>query len=211
VPRTQSNPSRALPVDDAADDALSAVFRRNLRRLRLERDLSFDELAETSGIAAERLRQLERGSQVATLDVVPSLARALGTSWPALLTAPPTAPVIMQRQSSRLLRATDYSFSSRLLFPPERMSVELLELILEPGSVVSNGAHPPGTHANLVVARGAIDVELAASRIALGDGDAILFASDEPHAYRNRGAVAACIYVVVDLTGTTSPTARPLY
>jgi transcriptional regulator with XRE-family HTH domain len=58
---------------------LGQVLGVNVRRLRKERGLNQDVLAEQVGLAPTYVGQIERGLRNPTLDVVERLAEALGT------------------------------------------------------------------------------------------------------------------------------------
>jgi transcriptional regulator with XRE-family HTH domain len=57
----------------------------NVRRLRLERGWSQEELADQSGLHRTYVSQIERGRKNATITVVEKLAVALGVTAGALL------------------------------------------------------------------------------------------------------------------------------
>jgi transcriptional regulator with XRE-family HTH domain len=57
--------------------SLSKTFGRNVRRVRKERDLSQEALADEVGLAVTYVGQIERGSRNPTLEIVERLARAL--------------------------------------------------------------------------------------------------------------------------------------
>lgn len=60
-------------------------FGETLRRMRRDRKLSQDALAEKAGLAADYLGFIERGENVPTLTVLLKLARALDVDGPGLL------------------------------------------------------------------------------------------------------------------------------
>ena len=96
------------------------------------------------------------------------------------------------------MSSQDGGFTSRALFPmdaPRR--VELYELRVQPGKLERGEPHPPGTMENLVVSAGELVITVAGEENRLGTGDAILFAADGPHAYRNPGSRAAIAYLVM--------------
>ena len=73
------NPSRPLSATE--------LLARNLRRQRLERGLTSDDLAKASGIAVTRLKAIEATTAQARLDDLSRLARALGVPIAALFDA----------------------------------------------------------------------------------------------------------------------------
>lgn len=57
--------------------ALAKLFGKNVRRVRLERGLSQEALADEVGLAVTYVGQMERGIRNPTLKVVEDLAKAL--------------------------------------------------------------------------------------------------------------------------------------
>jgi transcriptional regulator with XRE-family HTH domain len=66
---------------------LAQVFGANVRRLRQERGLSIEALADQVGLAYTYVGQIERGARNPTLGVVERFAGALGTDAISLLKA----------------------------------------------------------------------------------------------------------------------------
>jgi quercetin dioxygenase-like cupin family protein len=80
--------------------------------------------------------------------------------------------------------------------------VEFYELRLAPGGLERADAHTPGTTENLVVARGAVEIEVGGRTERLGAGDAIVFEADVPHVYRNQDAGETVMYLVMTYADT---------
>ena len=57
--------------------SLAKTFGKNVRRVRKERDLSQEALADEVGLAVTYVGQIERGIRNPTLEIVERLARAL--------------------------------------------------------------------------------------------------------------------------------------
>jgi len=115
------------------------------------------------------------------------------------LTAPgKVETAVLRRASAKRLVSADGRFSSRALFPfGESNDVEFYELWLAPHGREEAEAHPPGTRENLVVTAGSLELEVAGQRYELGEGDAIVFGADVPHAYTNPGHDACWMYLVM--------------
>ena len=175
------------PPGDASGD-LTPVVGENLHRLRTQRGLSLEKLAQQSGVSRAMLGQIELGQSAPTINVLWKIARGLDVTFSALITAQQrSGPLVLRAQQARLLTSSDRKFTSRALFPVnEPRRVEFYELRLSPGGVEHVEAHAAGTVENLVVAEGAVEIEAGGRRHALDAGDAIMFEADEPHVYRNR-------------------------
>jgi transcriptional regulator with XRE-family HTH domain len=73
------------------EGALQIVVGRNIRRLRLERGLSQEELADEIGVHRTYMGGVERGERNLTLRSLERLAQRLGVSPLALLADPDAA------------------------------------------------------------------------------------------------------------------------
>ena len=61
-----------------APNTARGILARNLRRLRLERSLTQEQLSLESGVMQSHLSEIEAGKRNATVDLIGSIARALG-------------------------------------------------------------------------------------------------------------------------------------
>jgi transcriptional regulator with XRE-family HTH domain len=195
------------PLSDPPDSDEVAVLPAvgaNLRRLRTRRGLSLERLAQKSGVSRAMLSQVELARSAPTINVLWKVARALGVTFSALLsTNLDASPVLLRESSARRLTSLDGSFSSRALFPFDRpRRVEFYELRLKPRAVEEADPHPPGTVENIVVNAGSITIMAGTSAHELNQGDALLFAADVAHSYRNRGADDALMYLVMTYAET---------
>jgi transcriptional regulator with XRE-family HTH domain len=205
------SPTAIRPLRES-DEELCERWRDNFERLRRERKLTLESLAERSGVDVKTLRRFSLGLQWPSLDIVPAIARALGTTSTALLAEPRSPTVIMRKETARWVRSRDSLIASRPLRPQERTTaVQTYELTLQPGAIVRSEAHPPGTLTNLVVVAGALDIEWDSQLQQLELGDAIHFLSDSPHAFLNRASVAARLYLVAQFLPHSHQHAYPLY
>jgi len=180
------------------------VVGTNLRRLRGQRSLSLERLSQLSGVSRAMLGQIELGQSAPTINVLWKIASALSVPFSALITARGTAgPQVLRAEGAKHLTSQDGAFSSRALFPfDEPRRVEFYELRLVPGGLERAGAHHPGTTENLVVAGGAVEIEVAGRKELLGPGDAIVFEADVPHVYRNRADGETVMYLVMTYADT---------
>jgi transcriptional regulator with XRE-family HTH domain len=200
--RPKSNAAASAPAPAAhgeVDADLTRIVGDNLNRLRAQRGLSFEKLAQLSGVSRAMLGQIELGQSAPTINVLWKIARGLGVTFSALISADSApGPVVMRVADAKLLTSSDLRFSSRALFPVDRSRrVEFYELRLAANGAEHADAHAPGTTENLVVASGNVEIELADARHVLNPGDSIFFTADKPHVYRNRGKSGAVMYLVM--------------
>lgn len=178
---------------------LAPVVGKNLKRLRTERGLSLEKLAQSSGVSRAMLGQVELGQSAPTINVLWKMAKALDVPFSALIaTSASTGAKVLRADAAKRLMSNDGSFQSRALFPfDEPRRVEFYELKLSPKGTEKADAHAPGTLENLVVSRGQVEIEVGTQKHELETGDAIVFEADLPHVYKNVGTTDAVMYLVM--------------
>jgi transcriptional regulator with XRE-family HTH domain len=194
-------PPESLPGPSAD---LAPIVGANLRRLRVKRGLSLEKLSRLSGVSRAMLGQIELGQSAPTINVLWKISTALGVPFSGLIGQRQAGGVVVLRgENAKTLTSHDGTFSSRALFPfDEPRRVEFYELTLAPRSEEKADAHAPGTVENLIVARGACEIDVEGGRHVLGQGDAIVFEADAPHVYRNAGDTPAVMYLVMTYAET---------
>lgn len=203
TPSTSEPSARgASPKDKAAaaPAALARVVGQNLKRLRRRQGHSLERLAKLSGVSRAMLGQIETGRSVPTVGLLAKIAVALDVSVPGLLASQDTVETeVLRSGNTRAIVASDGKFHARALFPlgGERR-VEFYEVTIAPGHREEAKAHAPGTRENLVVVDGSVEVTVGRDRpVSLAQDDALLFAADQPHVYRNTGHEDARLYLVM--------------
>lgn len=179
---------------------LPLVIGKNLRRLRIRQGHSLERLAKQSGVSRAMLGQIETGKSAPTIVLLWKIANALHVPLAALIAADDAhGTLVFRRANAKILSSNDGRCESRALFPLDvERQIEFYELRLAPLHREEAEAHAPGTHENLVVAKGAIEIVAGLERpVTLNEGDAILFEADVPHSYRNLGGEEAIVYLVM--------------
>jgi transcriptional regulator with XRE-family HTH domain len=198
--RARARTIQPAPADESAPSAdLAPVVGANLRRLRNQRGLSLEKLSRLSGVSRAMLGQVELGQSAPTINVLWKISTSLGVPFSALIgTRQAGGLAVLRGAQAKVLSSHDGRFHSRALFPfDEPRRVEFYELHLAGRSEERADAHPPGTVENLVVASGAVEIEVAGAREALRAGEAIVFEADAPHVYRNPAEAEAVMYLVM--------------
>jgi transcriptional regulator with XRE-family HTH domain len=193
---------REAPAPGPRD--LTPVVGGNLRRLRGQRSLSLERLAQLSGVSRAMLGQIELGQSAPTINILWKISSALGVPFSALISARSQGSVhVLRAEQAKLLTSHDGSFTSRALFPfDEPRRTEFYELRIAPGGVEKADAHNPGTTENIVVAKGAVEIEIEGRKETLTAGDAMVFEADAPHVYRSRADGESVMYLVMTYADT---------
>lgn len=187
-------------VDRTSNDKqLAHVIGGNLRRLRSTNNLSLEKLARAAGVSRAMLSQIELGQSVPTITVLARIADSFSLPVTAFMNERDESTVtLLPASEAKVLRSPNGTFTSRALFPfSGSRKVEFYELRLAPGCDENSDAHASGTCENLVVAHGEVELSVGEELHQLAAGDAVFFAADAPHSYRNRGATEAIAYLVM--------------
>jgi transcriptional regulator with XRE-family HTH domain len=155
-----------------------------------------DELAGRSGVSKGMVVQIEGARTNPSIGTLCRLAEAFGVNLVALLETPaePSVRVIGADDAPVLWRGPDGG-TGRLLGGINE--VELWEWRMEPAERLVSGDHVPGTRELIHVRSGELVVSVDGLDHRLGAGEAIDFAADRPHGYRNDGAATAIATMVV--------------
>ena len=133
---------------------------------------------------------IEAGEKNVSLTTLDLIAEALGVAFSTLIQAPE------RRDPSRideLAWAGEHPQSKAVLLGSStaRREVELWEWTLAPGECYVSEADADGWSEQIYVFEGCLTLMLGDTPHEIAAGEFYMFASNQPHAYRNDGAVAA--------------------
>ena len=177
-----------------------------LRVLRNGRGWSLDRTAQETGVSKAMLGQIERCESSPTIATLWKIASGFQTSLSSMIEpAPVGSPDGVIRRSVEALRkqpAPDGMLVA-VLFPyAPPFGFELFELTLLPGYERLSEAHEPGVTEHVIVLRGPMEVLVEGEWIELGEGEAVRFAADRPHGYRNRRGTPAVFHNLIHYAQT---------
>jgi transcriptional regulator with XRE-family HTH domain len=167
----------------------------NVRRLRQERGLSQQRIAELSGIPRPTWASLESGAANPTLAVLSRAAAALQVSIEELIGSPRTAARLFRAGELRERRRQGASL--RPLLPEAIPGLGISRLALEPGGQMPGVPHTPGTREYLCCESGELELVASGERWKLGPGDVLVFRGDQRHTYRNRSRQRSALAISV--------------
>ncbi|WP_203337509.1 helix-turn-helix domain-containing protein [Nocardioides limicola] len=157
------------------------VVARNVRRFRIERNLSLGEVARRSGLAKQTVSKVELGTGNPTVETLMALSEALDVPVQRLLTEWGT-PVFVQRAGEAEwenadggdIRALDQIYGSGYVIT----RLVRLEAGADSGAL---DAQPQGTLYHAYVISGAVRIGPLADPVEVEAGDFVRFPADVPH------------------------------
>ncbi|SHF14791.1 XRE family transcriptional regulator [Streptoalloteichus hindustanus] len=172
-------------------------FGVEVRRLRQERQLTLEELAQLSGVSRAALSKIERGERNPSLHYALQIAEALGRPLSELVGyRPTTSTVVRGDQVSRMVDEDTGTVREALLEPVP--GTEIIRYTLPPGGApAAFRPHPPGTQESFVVLSGTLRVTSGETTVDLRAGDAAVLPADRTHRFDNPGATETVMLLVV--------------
>ncbi|MEZ6194136.1 MAG: XRE family transcriptional regulator [Planctomycetota bacterium] len=181
---------------------------RGIRRRRRAQALTLDALAQSSGVSAAMLSEVERGVKNPTVKLAYQIARALGCTLTELLDETPLV-------EPRLVRAGE----RRELLDPETgvRRFGLRHELMPPGSELVWYRIPPGATAGLMepnhegvvetltVLSGRLALRLGAREYELGPEDSIGYGAQVEMEYRNPGDEPCEVLLVCERRAPGAP------
>ncbi|WP_323964325.1 helix-turn-helix domain-containing protein [Aeromonas hydrophila] len=173
---------------------------QRLKDLRSELGWSLDVAARETGVSKAMLGQIERGESSPTVATLWKIATGFRVSFSSFIEPTPvgqgevlyrTADAIRQQPAGEGMQVAP-------LFPyEERFGFELFELTLLPGYQRESESHEFGVTEHVIVISGLMEVLVEGEWRSLTQGEAVRFAADRPHGYRNLGVAPAIFHNLI--------------
>jgi transcriptional regulator with XRE-family HTH domain len=178
---------RALPADPSL---LVGDLGGQIRRLRLERSLTLEDVSAKSGCSVGSLSQLERGKGNPAFYTLVKIAHALDVPVARLLHVETTSQPVVRRGERRRLNPhpTDQRGAAyELLTPDLDRALEVVHYALPPGLSTENTPFVHGGEEFGIILSGVQEISINDVLYTLEAGDSISFQSTLPHWFRNPG------------------------
>jgi transcriptional regulator with XRE-family HTH domain len=177
---------------------LNSIIATNLKRIRTERKLSLDKVAEYTGVSKSMLGQIERGTSNPTITTVWKIANGLKVSFTSLMNQPESEIVQIAKADLTPLVEDNGRYRLYPFFPYEDgRPFEVYKVEIDPGGYLSAEPHGQGTSELVTVFSGEITIRAGEDEFVVKEGDAIKFRADKPHAYHNSGDILTKVSMVI--------------
>lgn len=181
---------------------LNKIIAANLRRIRDEKKLSLDRVAELTGVSKSMLGQVERGESNPTITTIWKIASGLRISFTSLVNRPQADTVLVGREAVEPLSGDDGRYRVYPLFPYEEgRRFEMYTVEIEPGGRFSSDSHGDNTQEFITVFDGELTLTVNGRDYKAVRGDSIRFRADRPHGYGNAAGTTARLSLVIHYQG----------
>jgi transcriptional regulator with XRE-family HTH domain len=184
---------------DLAANALLAIGSR-IRRLRSERGLTLQRLADMTGLSASLLSLVERGKTSPSIGTLVAIAHAFDVHMTDLMPeTPATDELPVLRFDEQRVFATPEGVNRRILRDDRIRGLEVALNEYGPGGRSADSLlHHTGYEYGVVI-EGALTVEVDGHSYDLQPGDSIAYDSTHPHRIINQGpGEARAVWVNLD-------------
>ncbi|MFB0920333.1 MAG: XRE family transcriptional regulator [Oscillospiraceae bacterium] len=176
---------------------INQIISDNLKRLRLERNLSLGQLAELSSVSKVMLCQIEKGDTNPTINTIWKIANGLRVSYTALMEQPEHVAAVVEK--SEIVMQNDENGHYRLYCyyatSPQR-DFEVFQIELDPGHSHTTIGHSEKSQEYIMVLEGELTFTFNAETFVLHPNDAISFTASAKHTYLSSGKETLKAYLI---------------
>lgn len=167
---------------------LNLIIASNLKRIREEKKLSLEKVADITGVSKSMLGQIERGESNPTINTIWRIANGLKVSFTSLINFPQVEAIIVHKSDVEPLIEDNGKYRVYPVFPYEdgrRFEMYILEI--DKGGYFGTDTHGEKTQEFITVVEGELTLLTNNKEYTVNEGDSITLRADKPHAYHNSG------------------------
>lgn len=168
----------------------------NLRKLRKEKQLSLEELAELSGVSKLTLGNIERGETNPTLGLLWKISKSLSIPLMSLFSSVNQVNLSRAGEGVRI-NGEQENWSVEPIFHNSGPGTELCRAYLQPHSAYYPEKHHENTTEITTVMSGTITIQVNGESYTLNPYDSISFGTEGTHAYINNTDEVAVLYIML--------------
>lgn len=158
----------------------------NLKRIRLARKMSLEELAEQTGVSKSMLGQIERGESNPTLGTMGKIVSGLRVEFDDLIQEPDMEVYEVDHTKLIPTKEVPGQYTVYTYFPFEKKrNFEIYVIEIEAGAVYYSGAHGEKTSEHIIGIEGTLTLKVGNREYKVLSQDALVFKSDVEHKYIN--------------------------
>lgn len=155
-----------------------------LKKIRLEKGLSLQQLSEKSNVSVSMLSQIERMNADPTMTTLLKICKGLNITLTSLIAEEDEKQFIVRKDSRKTIMLPNSKVIYQLLSRSSAGNLEMLLVELKPGQEDRQQVTHVGEECGIVI-KGELTVVLGDEEYILHEGDSIHFDSTIPHRFLN--------------------------
>jgi len=186
------------------EQELETAIGIRIRKLRVQKNLTLDDLANASGVSRAMISRIERGEASPTASLLARICAALGLSLSLFFAEEGEVSPLSRRQDQQVWRDPETGYVRRSVSPPGTSSdVDMVDVEFPPGARVSFPPHAAssGMTQHIWLFDGEMEMTTGDSVYRLLPGDCLFMQVGEGHVFHNPGPISARYCVVLDRRG----------
>ena len=177
---------------------MDKVLAGNLRRIRMEKKMSLELLAEQTGVSKSMLGQIERGESNPTVTTIGKIMEGLRVSFEDLVKEKEGMVTIMSSEKSNIYREKKDNYIVRTIFPYQKMKFfEVYECTIMPGVTMTGIANHSDSTECCCVLEGSGELIVYDEIYPIKKGDSARAATERGLLYRNSGTEVLRLQIIV--------------
>ena len=175
-----------------------------IRKLRMDKGLTLDDLANASGVSRAMISRIERAEASPTASLLARICAALGLSLSVFFAEESKAEPLCRWQDQQVWRDPETGYLRRAVSPPgTRSDIDIVEVEFPPGARVSFPPHAAsqGMTQHVWLFDGELDMILGETVHRLKPGDCLFMPVGDGHVFHNPSQRPARYCVVLDHGG----------
>ncbi len=177
---------------------LNLIIAGNLKKIRDERKLSLDKVAELTGVSKSMIGQIERGESNPTITTAWKLATGLKISFSSLMSVPQPKTIVIRKEDINPFVEDNGKYRVYPFFPYEdSKKFEIFTVEIDKGGYLNAEAHGDNTSEFISVFEGELTLRTENNEFLVEKGNSIRFMADKPHSYHNPGETITTMSMVI--------------
>lgn len=170
----------------------------NLKRIRKEKSMSLDVLAEKTGVSKSMLGQIERGESNPTVATIGKIVEGIKISFEDLIYRKEDTAVLIDKENIPPCKEEKDAYLVKEILPYDRKrSFEIYHYEIEPGNSCDGEKQAEVESCFVTVLQGRLSIVIEDKNYELEQGKALQFEADRDWYYRNRSVEKAVFEVVL--------------
>jgi transcriptional regulator with XRE-family HTH domain len=186
------------------EQELETAIGARIRKLRIGKGLTLDDLATASGVSRAMISRIERGEASPTASLLARVCAALGLSLSAFFADEGETSPLSRRQDQQVWRDPETGYLRRSVSPPRTASdIDIIDVEFPAGARVCFPPHAAssGMAQHVWLFDGELEMTTGKTVHRLHPGDCLFMPVADGHVFHNPGHKAARYCVVLDRRG----------